>query len=102
MQLPKWKIDFNVNMYSFCEKEAWSKHPEIKKKPEQELEKHTAICRINCIPLLHWEDLTGSETGVKKSQKYIATQSSKWSLKKVHPHHFPCIVTYICDLVWTL
>lgn len=27
--------------------------------------------------LLHWEDLAGWETGVKKSQKYIAAQSSK-------------------------
>lgn len=25
--------------------------------------------------LLHWEDLAGWETGVKKSQKYVAAQS---------------------------
>lgn len=50
------------------------------------------------MPLLHWDNLTGRETGAKKSQKYIATQRSKWSLKKVHPHHFPCIATYAGDL----
>lgn len=43
MQLLKQKVDFNVNMYSFCEIEAWRGHPEIKKKPKQELGKHTAF-----------------------------------------------------------
>lgn len=69
-----------------------------KKETKTGIRETYCICGINGIPLLHWDDLTGRETGAKKSQKYIATQSSKWSLKKVHPHHLPYIATYACDL----